>query len=119
MKNFIDRFLTKFVYISIAIIPIWFILKVFKAIHSPQWINWIPILAFGFAILGTLLKIAYKTGKTDEKVTQLGSDVQELKQTSSELYKGFIRLEENVKLREKEIKEINGKIKDIQNPPKE
>lgn len=118
MKYFVDKFLTVFVCISIAIIPIWFILKVFKLLHSPQWVNWIPVIALGFAVSLTIFKIAYKTGKIDEKVTQLGSDVKGLKHETSELSKGFIRLEENVKLREKEIREIDGKMKEIENPPK-
>jgi len=56
------------------IILIWALLKIFKIISSPIWVDMVPVVAGGLSLLGG----AYKLGKIMNGVEDTGKKVNEL-----------------------------------------
>jgi len=78
--------------VGILILIAWALGKSFGLIHSPVWIDMIPV--FGIAV--TLTGIGVAIGKLLQKMDRVLADVHDIKRKTDHLTERVVRLESNI-----------------------
>jgi len=99
-------------WISGILILGWAFLKATGIINTAQWILMIPYFAAGLAILGCV----FKAGKISQSIENMSTDVKDLKTKTIDIDKNLSSLSSRVALREEQIKKIDDRMLEFQNP---
>ena len=119
VKNRVSKVYNFSFWAGIATIIIWIILKASKIIQSPPLTDLIPIIAAIIVVLSFWGRLNKWMGKIDWRVNSVEREIAELKKITTDSRERIIRLEENVKLREREVEKVSGRPETLKNPKRQ
>ncbi len=102
-------------WISGLLILGWAFLKALGVINTPEWVLMIPYFAAGLA----LLSCVFKAGQISNSIENIDCDVKDLKKQTTEIDKNLNSLSTRVALREEQIRKIDERVTEFQNPKKQ